>query len=83
MEAFGDPSRLEREERQKYDIMLKRYRDAMATLAGAEMEGEKKGEMEGRMQVKREVAARMKSLGLSVEIIKEVTDLSEEEIAQL
>jgi len=85
--SISDVSKLDKKERVQYDISLKRYRDALSTIAGAEMEGEnrgiKKGIELGRDEKGREIAAKMKSRGESVEIIKDYTGLSEEEIAQL
>jgi len=45
--------------------------------------GEEKGRLEGRLEERRETARRMKTRGIGIDIIAEVTGLSREEIEEL
>ncbi len=47
------------------------------------MEGRNEGRLEGRIEERRETARRMKSRGIELDIIAEVTGLSREEIEEL
>lgn len=75
----AEVSKLSKEDRLKYDHALKRYRDTLNTMAGAEM----KGRAEGEAKANHDNACRMKAKGFSVEDIVEITGLSAEEIAEL
>ena len=74
-------------ERRQYASSLKEYWDYTSTLDTAYMKGERKGREEGRAEGRAEgildIARKMKSKGMSVEEIAEMTDLSTEEIRRL
>ncbi|MBB6004573.1 Rpn family recombination-promoting nuclease/putative transposase [Arcicella rosea] len=70
-----------------YEDSLKYYRDLKNSLDTAreegEMEGILKGKLEGKIEGKIEVAQNMLAMGMSVEMIIQITGLSEEEISRL
>ena len=75
----AEVSKLSKEERIKYDHALKRYRDTLNTIEGAKQ----KGRAEGREEAKMEFARRMKTKGLPIEDIVEITGLSSNEVEAL
>lgn len=87
----AEVSKLSRDERIKYDHALKRYRDTLNALTGAEQkglaEGLAKGRAEGRAEGvednRRDNARRMKADNMPTELIAKYTGLKEEEIEQL
>ena len=84
---ISDEASLSKEERIKYDAALKAYRDTYAVMEGQYEEGMKKG-MEkgiekGMEKTNRYNAVKMKELGLTPDVISQVTGLSVEEIKQL
>ena len=79
----AEVSALSKEERIKYDSALKRYRDTLNAITGAEQKGRTEGRAEGVRVKALETARRMKDKGFSVEDIAEITDLSTGEIAAL
>ncbi len=96
LEEIADVSKLSREEREKYDVGLRKYRDTISVLEGAHMDGfaegdakgfkrgRAKGRAEGRAEgeaiSKRTIAKAMISKGLDLNLISAVTGLSSEEI---
>ena len=79
----AEVSKLSKEDRIKYDHALKRYRDTLNAITGAEQKGRAEGRAEGVRVKALETARRMKDKGFSVEDIAEITDLSTGEIAAL
>jgi len=79
----AEVSKLSKEDRIKYDHALKRYRDTLNAITGAEQKGRTEGRAEGVRVKALETARRMKDKGFSVEDIAEITDLSTGEIAAL
>lgn len=75
----AEVSKLSKEDRIKYDHALKRYRDTLNALTGAEQ----KGRAEGREEAKMEYARRMKTKGLPIEDIVEITGLTPDEVETL
>lgn len=71
----AEVSKLSKEDRIKYDHALKRYRDTLNTINGAE----EKGRAEGRI----DVAKKLKADGMTIELIAKYTGLSVEEIESL
>ena len=69
----AEVSALSKEERIKYDHALKRYRDTLNAMTGAEMKGRAEGQSE--------IIRNMKAQGLSAEDIARYTGLSLQEIA--
>ena len=82
---------LSKEDRQKYDESLRKYRDTISVMEGQYQEGREKGIQEGRekglqegVQKSRiEAARKMKAKNYAVEDIAEITGLSPKEIEAL
>ena len=88
-----------KEERLHYDEALRKYRDTLCVLEGAEQRGLKRGREEGLAKGlakgraeglakglakgRAETARNMKADGMSIELIQKYSGLSPEEIAQL
>ncbi len=78
-------------ERLQYEASLKSARDAYAELVSARekgleegrQEGREEGQKEGRRSQAEEIAGSMLARGLDVELIREVTGLTENDVAQL
>ena len=99
LSEIAEVASLTKEERIKYDAGLKAYRDTLAVMDGQYELGEQKGFIEGHAEglvkgraeglvkgqeeANRENARKMKSLGMSADIIAQVTGLSVEEQAEL
>ncbi len=71
------------EERRAYDEHLNAIMIQKDVLGAARLEGREEGREEGRTEQNLANARSMKSLGLSPEVIRQVTDLSLEEIEQI
>ena len=96
---IADVSSLTKEERLHYDEALRKYRDTLCVLEGAEQRGLKrgreeglakgraeglaKGREEGLAKGRAETARNMKAKGLPVDLIAECSGLSPEEISKL
>ena len=84
---IADVSSLTKEERLHYDEALRKYRDTLCVLEGAEQRGLKrglaKGREEGRAEERIEIARNMKADGMSIELIQKYSGLSPEKIAKL
>ena len=76
---IGEVSAMTKEERIKYDGALKRYRDTLNAMQGAEQ----KGRAEGRAEERLKNARNLKKNGVPVDVIAVSLGLTEEEIAQL
>ena len=79
----AEVSKLSKEDRLKYDHALKRYRDTLNAMTGAEIKGREEGRAEGRTEGKMEVARNMKSSGMSLADIVRFTGLTEEQVNAL
>ena len=75
----AEVSKLSKEDRLKYDHALKRYRDTLNAMTGAEM----KGRAEGRAEEKTANARSLKENGVPPEVIAKSLGLSIEEIEKL
>jgi predicted transposase/invertase (TIGR01784 family) len=73
--SVADVASLTKKERMEYDENLRIYRDTVAVMESQYLEGRAEG--------KTEDARKMKALGLSEDIIIQVTGLTAEEIARL
>lgn len=71
------------EERRAYDEHLNAIMIQKDVLGAARLEGREEGREEGRTEQNLANARSMKALGLSPEVIRQVTDLSLEEIEQI
>lgn len=76
---IAEVSNMSKEERIKYDSALRHYRDTISVLQGAEDKGWAKGAEETNIKN----ALTMKRLGISRDIIMQVTELSSERIDSL
>ena len=91
LEKIADISALSKEDQEKYEEIIKVYRDNLATEQWALEMGEKKGLEKGLqegIQIGREegflkAAQGMKAAGLAPELIAQITGLSPEEIQKL
>ena len=68
-----------RAERLQYDEALKKYRDTISVFEGVRMEGRMEGRKEGIIAN----ARKMKSYGLTLEMIGDITGLTIEEVRDL
>ena len=76
-------SRLSKEDRLEYDHALKRYRDTLNAMTGAELKGIEKGRAEGRKEGLTDTARNLKAMGLSIADISKATGLTADDIAAL
>ena len=76
---IAEVSNMSKEERIKYDSALRHYRDTISVLQGAE----DKGWAEGVKETNIKNARTMKRLGISKDVIMQVTGLSSEKIDSL
>lgn len=87
LESIADVGAMSRDERLKYDESLRKYRDTISVFEGVRLEGRLEGRMEGRMEGQRnekmENARKMKSYGLALDMIADITGLSVEEVRNL
>ena len=79
----AEVSKLSKEERIKYDHALKRYRDTLNAMTGAEMKGRAEGRAEGEHEKALESARRMKADNMPPELIAKYTGLTVEAINSL
>ena len=75
----AEVSKLSKKERLEYDHALKRYRDTLNAMTGAEMKGRAEGEQNKAM----ESARRMKADDMPAELIAKYTGLTKEEVEKL
>ena len=68
------------EERREYEVSVKNFWDYYSTVKSAMNKGRAEGRAEGIDEANRENAHKMKSLGISADIIAKVTGLSIDEI---
>ena len=84
---IAEASNMSKEERISYYSAILHYRDTISVLQGAEAEGWAKGWAEGWAKGVKETniknARTMKRLGISKDIIMQVTELSSEKIDSL
>ncbi|ADV43889.1 Rpn family recombination-promoting nuclease/putative transposase [Bacteroides helcogenes] len=91
LEELADVGALSKHEREVYDNSLKVYRDYLVTMEAAKIEGREEGRVEGRVEgieigIKKsqtDTALRMKSKGMSVSEIADITGLTLTEIEAL
>ena len=84
---IAEVSAMTKEERQKYDYALRKYRDNLCVYEGAIQKGIEKGMEQGieKGETKRnvEIVRRMKAKGYPLEEIMDCTGLSADEIDAL
>jgi predicted transposase/invertase (TIGR01784 family) len=79
LDEVTDVDSLNKEERREYEHTLKVFRDLRGALDGADQKGYNRGIQEGILQT----ARNMKALGISIDTIKQVTHLTDEEIQSI
>ena len=83
LEQIADVASLSRQERMKYDVGLRKYRDTLSVLEGAKQDGLAEGRAEGRAEGIVEVAKKMLLKGISAELVAEMTGMSLDEVSKL
>ena len=71
------------QEQREYQESIKDYWDYYSTVKTAQLKGEAKGRAEGRAEANIENARKMKSFGVDVEVIRQVTGFTLQEIESL
>lgn len=77
---IADVSSMSRQEREQYDVALKRYRDTYAVIDGAEDRGLKKGREEGREEERINSIQIMYSCGITIEMIAQKYNMTVEQV---
>ena len=80
---IAEVSAMTKEERIEYDGALKRYRDMLNTLRGAELKGRAEGRAEGELAKALDIARKLKLSGMAVGDIVAMTGLSEKDVQRL
>ena len=80
---IAEVSAMTKEERQKYDYALRKYRDNLCVYEGAIQKGIEKGITKGETKRNVEIVRRMKAKGYPLEEIMDCTGLSAEEVDAL
>jgi predicted transposase/invertase (TIGR01784 family) len=91
LDEVTDVDSLNKEERHEYERTMKAFRDLRGALDGADQKGydrglEKgleKGLKKGKQEEKLQIARNMKAMGLSMTLIQQSTNLTEEELQKL
>ena len=87
LEQIADVASLSRQERMKYDVGLRKYRDTLSVLEGAKQDGLAEGRAEGRAEgiekEKIETVKRLKAIGADINMITVATGLSAEEAKRI
>lgn len=85
--SIAEVAALSKEDREKYDESLRKYRDTISVMEGQYLEGKEAGLAEGMekglAQRNHEIAKSMKADKLPIETIIKYTGLSAEEIETL
>ena len=88
-------ARLTDDERRDYEESVKVYRDLFGVMSTAERKGVEKGleqgraegraegRVEGRTEEKKDIARKMKTMGVDINVISQATGLTPEEIENL
>ena len=79
LESIADVRAMTRAERLQYDEALKKYRDTISVFEGVRMEGR----VEGQKEEKIANARKMKTYGLALEMISDITGLTIDEVRDL
>ena len=87
LESIADVGGMTRAERLQYDEALKKYRDTISVFEEGRMEGRMEGREEGREEGQKEEkianARKMKTYGLALEMISDITGLTIDEVRDL
>jgi predicted transposase/invertase (TIGR01784 family) len=83
LDEVTDVDSLNKEERHEYERTMKAFRDLRGALDGADQKGYDRGLENGKQEEKLQIARNMKAMGLSMALIQQSTNLTEEEIQKL
>jgi predicted transposase/invertase (TIGR01784 family) len=87
LDEVTDVDSLNKEERHEYERTMKAFRDLRGALDGADQKGYDRGLEngleKGKQEEKLQIARNMKAMGLSMALIQQSTNLTEEEIQKL
>ena len=83
LEQIADVASLSRQERMKYDVGLRKYRDTLSVLEGAKQDGLAEGRAEGRAEEKKTIARNLLAMGLTIEQVAQGSGLPIEEVKNL
>ena len=83
LEQIADVASLSRQERMKYDVGLRKYRDTLSVLEGAKQDGLAEGRAEGRAEEKKTIARNLLAMGLTIEQVAQGSGLPIEEVKSL
>jgi predicted transposase/invertase (TIGR01784 family) len=91
LDEVTDVDSLNKEERREYEHTLKVFRDLRGAMEGADQKGYRRGEQkgfhrgvqQGKLEGTLQIARNLKAMGLSVDFIKQSTNLTDEEIQKL
>ena len=83
LESIADVGGMTRAERLQYDEALKKYRDTISVFEGVRVEGRMEGREEGQKEEKIANARKMKTYGLALEMISDITGLTIDEVRDL
>ena len=83
LESIADVGGMTRAERLQYDEALKKFRDTISVFEGVRMEGRMEGRVEGQKEEKIANARKMKTYGLALEMISDITGLTIDEVRDL
>ena len=83
LDQIADVASLSRQERMKYDVGLRKYRDTLSVLEGAKQDGLAEGRAEGIEKEKIETVKRLKAIGADINMITVATGLSAEEAKRI
>ena len=76
-------ARLTDDECRDYEESVKVYRDLFGVMSTAERKGVEKGLEQGRAEEKKDIARKMKAMGMDTGLIVQATGLKAEEIENL
>jgi predicted transposase/invertase (TIGR01784 family) len=83
LDEVTDVDSLNKEERREYEHTLKVFRDLRGAMDGADLKGYRRGMEKGIEKSTLQIARNLKAMGVSMDIIKQSTNLTEEEIQKL
>jgi predicted transposase/invertase (TIGR01784 family) len=83
LDEVTDVDSLNKEERREYEHTLKVFCDLRGAMDGADLKGYRRGMEKGIEKGTLQIARNLKAMGVSMDIIKQSTNLTEEEIQKL
>lgn len=83
LERMSRVDHLSGEDRRVYERELKYYRDTYNKWKYALTTGQEQGRAEGRAESRREIAVKLKDMGLNIQAISQATGLTAEELLDI